>query len=221
MLSNKSSFGFWKLNLGAIALGLLMCVPGFANSIGGSVYYGLGSVPYIPDTDVCAYQSGVVIVCDTTDANGAYELTGLGSGPYDVCATKPDGDDANHIDSADSSAVQAHVLSTAPFPNNFTGSLQKWAADTSCNLAITSFDAAKIDNWAGTHNSYGCTGQWRFLAGDNRSVPWPGNDGAMPGPTPTPNSAVCYHHASLPIDQGDEFIGILKGEVTGDWVYPQ
>jgi hypothetical protein len=209
MLSNRPSFGFsteLKSTLFAIALGLLMCVNTFAsNTLYGTVYNenSTSGVPgnYVEHAYVCAY--GSPNVCAYTSTGGVYFLLNLGSGAYDVCVTKTAGEDVNGITHADALAVSAHVANTTPLANDFL----KWAADASCNLSITSFDAGKIDAWPS--GSYGCTGQWRFVP-EGVSVPWPTSD-----------ASVCQHYDSISGEVGDQdFDGILKGEVTGDWVCP-
>lgn len=211
MLHNKPSFRFLtpalKFNLLAIALLLMSCAAAYANSISGVVYNENSTLAsphnYINHARVCA--NGSPTVCDYTSSvttySGVYSLTGLGSGAYDLCVDKTAGENATQIDHADALRVSAHIAGTNPFPNDFL----KWAADASCNLSITSFDAGKIDAWPS--GSYGCTGQWRFVPDDGlHSVPWPTSD-----------ASVCKHYDSLPSVDEVDFDGILKGEVTGDW----
>jgi hypothetical protein len=210
MLSNKSSFGFstvFKPTLFAIALGLLTCMSAFGIDVAGVIYNenATTGIPgnYINHARVCAKQGSTEVDCAYSSAissrTGVYQIFNLASGTYDFCVTKTAGEDVNGaITHADALAVSAHVANTTPLANDFL----KWAADASCNLSITSFDAGKIDAWPS--GSYGCTGEWRFVP-EGVSPPWPTSD-----------ASVCEHVVLTEYIEIN-FDGILKGDVNGDW----
>src|SRR6185436_19497544 len=86
-----------------------------------------------------------------------------------------------------------------------TTDIQKVTADVSNNNTVSSFDAAQIATFVVTGSSAGIAGQWRFF------VP--------PGPTfPVGSSATSrtYNPVTGNIT-GQDFVGVLMGEVTGNW----
>ena len=215
MLNNKSSFGsstVLKPTLFAIALGLLMCVNAFGIDIIGEVYNenSTSGYPgsYINDAKVCARQGGVDIACayssHPTSNTGVYQITGLSSGTYDLCVTKPANADLNgKITSSDAARITNHLNGSNPFTSDFL----EWAADTNCDLTLDSTDVSKVSAFvAGLPGLSNCTGQWRFVP-DDTSAPWPLSD-----------ASVCLP-VVLTADLETDFVGILKGEVTGNWVH--
>jgi hypothetical protein len=123
-----------------------------------------------------------------TDANGAYTVTGLGTGALTLQPSLPTLFEVNGITALDASLVLQAVLETATLNTN-----QTISADVSGNGSITPFDAALIARYAvGLPNTV-YAGTWRF--------------------SPTQRN-----YASLPADlTGQDFALILMGEVTGNW----
>src|SRR5262249_35167277 len=78
-------------------------------------------------------------------------------------------------------------------------------ADVSNNGVISSFDASLIANYVVTGSPTGIAGTWRFF------VP--------PGPTfPVGSSATSRTYPTVTGSiTGEDYIGLLMGEVTGNW----
>src|SRR5262249_15580148 len=105
--------------------------------------------------------------------------------------------------SNDAARIAQHVAGISVFTNNN----QKVSADVSGNNAISSNDAALIARFvAGLGAPFGNTGQWRFF------VP--------PGPTfPVGSSPTSRIYAAVNTSlAGEDYVGLLIGEVTGNWV---
>jgi len=179
----------------------LSSVPG---SVSGTVTYGNPASPttkFISNAAVTG--SGSPNVFTTTAAPGGtagqYTLTGFGSGSYTVSLAKTTGQ--NGIASADAARIAQHVsgisLITAP--------RQLIAADVTNNGAISSTDAAQIARFVSALGPpIGLTNQWRFFV-PNPTFPI--------GVSPTTRS----YTDPIGVQTGQDYIGILVGEVTGNW----
>lgn len=166
-------------------------------SISGTVMYGNASGRPIPNAQVCLLSTPPV--CAGTDQTGHYMLPVSGLGPYVLGVTKTTGQ--NGISSNDAARIAQHVAATAPFTNNN----QKVAADATNNGGLSANDAAQVARLVAglTPGGGSIPNVWRFFK--------------LPGPTfpvgSSPTTASCE-----PGSTNCDFIGILIGEVTGNWV---
>ena len=132
---------------------------------------------------------------------GTYTLTGFGAGSYTVSLSKTTGQ--NSITSNDAARIAQHVAGISLL----TSDNQKVTADVTGNNAISSQDAAKIAQVvAGLPLSPpNLTGQWKFYL--------------PPGPTfPVGASPTSRTYPSVTSNiTGDDYVGLLLGEVTGNW----
>ena len=170
--------------------------------ISGTVTYGNAAAPPKYISNVTVTGTGSPNVFTTTAAPGGtagqYTLTGFGSGSYTVSLSKTTGQ--NSITSNDAARIAQHVSGT-----NLLNTTQKVVADVSNNGVVSSFDAAQIATFVATGSSPGIAGQWRFF------VP--------PGPTfPVGTSPTSRTYSSVTSNiTGDDYVGLLIGEVTGNW----
>ena len=186
----------------ATATATATATPG-GNSISGTVTYGNAAAPPKYISNVTVTGTGSPNVSTTTAAPGAtagqYTLTGFGSGSYTIGLTKTTGQ--NNIASLDAAQIAQHVAGTVLITSNN----KKIAADTSGNGAISSQDAAFIARFvAGLGAPIGNTGQWRFF---------------VPNPTFPIGTSPTTRSYTDPIGNptGEDFTGILIGEVSGNW----
>ncbi|MBK8466051.1 MAG: proprotein convertase P-domain-containing protein [Chloracidobacterium sp.] len=131
---------------------------------------------------------------------GQYSLTGFGAGSYTVTPSKTGGVNSA-INSFDAGRIAQHVSAL-----NFLTGNALVAADVSGNGNINSFDAAQIAAYVVALPPYGNAGQWRFFT--IPSIPFP------VGSTPTSRT---YPSVSGTTN-GEDYTGILVGEVSGNWV---
>ena len=174
-------------------------------SISGTVTYGNAAAPPKFISNATVTGTGSPSVFATTDPPGAtagqYILTGFGAGSYTVSVAKTTGQ--NSVTSNDAARIAQHVAGLVPL----TTDIQKVTADVSDNGSISSNDAAQIARFvAGLEAPIGSTNLWRFY------VP--------PGPTfPVGSSPTTRTYASVTGSvTGQEFTGLLIGDVTGNWV---
>ena len=139
-----------------------------------------------------------------TGLNGQYTLTGFGSGPYTIRATKPGGPNGA-ITSNDAARVAQGVAGSVPFVSQN----QRFTADASGNGTISSNDAALIARFAAGLTGTGNVGQWKFFV--------PG----APSPLPTAPQTYNDHYdcgsfsCSGLTDQ--DFVALLVGEASGNY----
>ncbi|MBK8465150.1 MAG: hypothetical protein IPL32_04905 [Chloracidobacterium sp.] len=177
-------------------------------AIRGAVTYGNPASPttkFISNVTVSS-TVGSPSLSTTTAAPGGtagqYTLIGFGAGSYTVSLAKTTGQ--NGISSGDAARVAQHVAGTS----FITSDRQKIAADVTNNGALSSTDAAQIARFvSGLGPPIGLTGQWRFF------VPDPGFPTFPIGPSPQTR---IYDPVAGNIT-GQDYIGILVGEVTGNW----
>jgi hypothetical protein len=179
--------------------------PSGSPSISGTVTYGNAAAPpkYISNATVTG--TGSPVVTTTTAASGAtagqYTLNGFGAGAYTVSLSKITGQ--NGITSNDAARIAQHVASTVPLTTNN----QKVTADVTGNGAVSSQDAAKIAQYVAALpvSPPNLTGTWQFYL--------------PPGPTfPVGSSPTSRTYPTVTGDlTGEDYIGLLIGEVTGNW----
>lgn len=159
-------------------------------SITGTVTYGnaIGSPAIRTISNVLLSGAGSVNV-STTSAfpSGTYTLTGFGTGAYTITPSKT-GSSNGSITSFDAARIAQHAAGSV----TLTGS-QLVVADVSGNSSVTSFDAAQVAKYVVTTPPFGTTGSWIF--------------------TPVNNV-----HASVTTSiSGEDYSGLLMGEVSGNW----
>jgi autotransporter-associated beta strand protein len=173
--------------------------------ITGTVTYSNAAVPPKFISNVTVTGTGSPNVSTTTAAPGGtagkYSLSGFGAGSYTISPSKTTGQ--NGIGSADAARIAQHVAGTLLL----TTSNQKVSADVSGNGGVSSQDAAKIAQFvAGLPPSPpNFSGTWRFFV--------------SPGPTfPVGTSPTSRTYSAITNDiAGDDYIGLLIGDVTGNW----
>jgi hypothetical protein len=161
---------------------------------------------YISNATVASTAGTPSVSCTSTypgPTAGECTLMGFGTGAYTIGASKTGGPGLNGITSMDAARVAQHVANTAAFTNNY----QMISAEVSGNNLITSFDAAEIARYVvGNTSGIGNTGQWRFF---------------VPAPTPTfpiASSVTTRTYSSVTTwITGEDWIGLLLGEVSGNW----
>ena len=172
--------------------------------ISGTVTYGNAAVPPKFISNATVTGAGSPTVMTTTAAPGAtagqYSLTGFGAGSYTVSLSKTTGQ--NSISSNDCGRIAQHVAGIVSLTTNN----QKVSADVSNNGTISSNDAALIARFvAGLGPPIGTTSTWRFFL--------------PPGPAFPVGASLMTRTYSPPIGilTGQDYIGLLMGEVTGNW----
>jgi hypothetical protein len=177
-----------------------------AQTISGTVTYGNAAAPpkYISNATVTG--AGSPTVTTTTAAPGGtagqYMLIGFGGGPYTVSLSKTTGQ--NGITSNDAARIAQHVAGT----NLFTTNNQKVSADVTGNNAVSSQDAAKIAQYVAglPFSPPNLTGTWRFFVPPGPTFPI--------GTSPTSRT---YNPVAGGNLTGENYIGLLLGETTGNW----
>jgi hypothetical protein len=175
-------------------------------SISGTVTYGNAAAPPKYISNVLVSGAGSTNVMTATGAPGPnagqYLLTGFASGAYTVSLSKTTGQ--NSITSNDAARIAQHVAGISILTTND----QKVSADVTGNNAISSQDAAKIAQFvAGLPSSPpNLTSVWEFYL--------------PPGPTfPVGSSPTSRTYPAVTGSfTGEDYIGLLIGEVTGNWV---
>jgi hypothetical protein len=166
-----------------------------APSISGTVTYGnaIGAPTprFVSNVTMTAAGSNN-IVATTSFPAGTYSLSGFGSGAYTVTPTKTTGVSA--ISSFDAARVSQHAAGP---PNPQLSGNQLIAADVSNNGLISSFDAGMIAKYVAgppfLPPGTGLTATWKFLPASR-------------------NYATVTNALS-----GEDYIGLLMGEVSGNW----
>ncbi|MBK8467480.1 MAG: choice-of-anchor J domain-containing protein [Chloracidobacterium sp.] len=182
--------------------------PADTPSVSGVVTYGNPASPttkFISNAQVTS-TVGSPVVTDNTDAPGGtagqYTLTGFGAGNYTIGVTKTTGQ--NGVSSADAARIAQHVSGVSLIPT----ARQLISADVTNNGALSSTDAAQIARFvSGLGAPVGLTGQWRFF------VPGVSQPTFPVGASPTTRS----YTDPIGVQTGQDYIGILVGEVTGNW----
>ncbi len=177
--------------------------PGCNPCISGTITYANATAPPVFISNATLTGTGSVLVSTTTAAPGGtagqYTLSGFGAGNYTVGVTKTTGQ--NGISSNDAARIAQHVIGN----NVFTTDVQKVTADVSDNGTLSSNDAALIARYAaGVGAPFGLTGNWRFFVSP---PPYPA------GAWPTTRT----YTDPIGIQTGQDYVGILMGDVTGNW----
>ena len=169
-----------------------------------------GTARPVPNTTLTGVASttGQPTVTGTSMCpDGMYSLMGFGTGTYTVTPSKGRGTEIDNprgnppmpvrsITSQDASRIQQAVLGSVTLT-----AIQIQAADVSKNNAVTSFDAALIQQYilnqaAASADPRNNTGKWEF----------------------DPTSRVYTSTAANMVNQ--DYAAILLGDVTGNWVSP-
>ena len=177
-----------------------------SSSVSGTITYGNAAAPpkYIPNVQIDGTGSpNVAAFTGPPGPNaGRYTLFGFGLGSYTVSLSKTTGQ--NSVTSNDAARIAQHVAGTVLLANDN----QKTAADVTGNSVISSQDAAKVAQYVAglPYTPPNLTGLWRFF------VP--------PGPTfPTNTTPSIRTYPSITNNlTGENFVGILMGEVSGNWI---
>lgn len=163
------------------------------SAISGTVTYGNlpGSPSQRPVPNVLISGVGSIPVSALTDGNGAYSLSGFGSGSYTITPSKT-GDINGSITSFDAARISQHIAGI-----NTLNPTQQVVADVSGSGSLSSFDAAMIAKYAadgpGTTQA-GSTGLWQF-------------------------SPASRTHQSVSLNLTNEnYDALLMGDVSGSWV---
>jgi hypothetical protein len=135
--------------------------PGGNGSISGMVTYYGGQQQPVPGVTVTAV--GQTFAMSTTNASGAYTLTGLTNGTYSVIPQY--NGPVNGISSQDAARIAQYAAGLTTLTPN-----QLIAADTSGNGSVTSQDAARLAQYVAGLPSNSFTGTWQF-APANRVYP--------------------------------------------------
>ncbi|MBK8465355.1 MAG: hypothetical protein IPL32_05945 [Chloracidobacterium sp.] len=177
--------------------------PTIAYVISGVVTYGNSNSGTRFVSNVQINGAGAPPASTVTDfPNGAYALTVFSSGPYTVTPSKVGGQNG-FVTSLDAARITQHVTGI----NLFTTDIQKVVADASGNGNITSNDAALVGRYVtGLGEPLGLAGKWRFFVPPGPPFPV----GAYP-------TSRLYPSLSSNIS-GDDYVGLLIGEVTGNWI---
>ena len=155
-----SAFEFNEGNPPAQTTGGQVCV--INGAISGAITYG-NALTTTPVPDVLVTASGSPEVTDLTDADGLYQITALGPGPYVVTPSKTG--DVNGISAFDAALVAQKVVGVITFTPN-----QSLAADVSGNGTISSFDAAQIAQYVLEIPNSSVAGTWTFSP-ESRTYP--------------------------------------------------
>jgi murein DD-endopeptidase MepM/ murein hydrolase activator NlpD len=185
--------GTWKLrgvvNGTTYETNFVVAAGGALPTISGVVTYG--TVPagqparFVPGVLLTA--SGSVPVNATTNAAGAYSLSGFGSGSYTVTPSKS-GDVNGSISGLDAARVAQHVAGLITLTPN-----QQIAGDATNNGALSGLDAARIAQFAAGLSNPGIAGTWKFV----------------PPSRTYPSVTVSQTNQN--------YEAILVGDVTGNW----
>lgn len=159
-------------------------------AISGTITYGISPVGPPPPfvSNVLLSGAGSPDVSVTTVFPSG-SYTLTGFGAGSYTVTPSKTGGVNGISSFDAGRIAQHAAGITILSAN-----QLVAADTSGNGTVSSFDAAQIARFAAGISGIGLTGTWKFLP-VNRSYA-----------SVTSNVA------------GEDFIAILMGEVSGNWV---
>jgi len=164
-------------------------------SISGTVTYGnaIGdpTTRFVSNAVVCSStgQPPVLYLTDPPGPTaGQYTLTGFGTEPYTIVATKSGGQN-DAITSFDAARIAQHVTG-----NVFLTGNQLLVADVSNNGDISSFDAAQVGGYVISSGFSGFTGTWRMLP--------------VSRTYPSITSGIT----------GEDYSALLMGEISGNWL---
>ncbi len=197
----------WRMGTdhGNAAPGMKIDSPCLSASVTGTVTYGNAASPPKYISNVTVTSSGSTDFSTKTFLPGAnagqYILTGFTEGSYTVSLSKTAGQ--NGINSFDAARITQHVVGISLLTTNN----QKVSADVTGNNAVSSQDAAKIAQYAAglPFSPPNLTGQWKFFLPPGPTFPVGSSSTSRTYPSPTGNIT------------GEDYIGLLLGDVTGNW----
>lgn len=161
-----------------------------SGTISGAVMYSNAAMPPKPVPNTVLSAAGSVPV-STNSAFISGAYSLSGMGPGPYTVTPSKVGDVNGITGFDSALIAQHVVLLITL-----NSTQLLAADVSGNNVVTSFDAALIARYVALLPGSGSTGDWIF-------------------------SPLNRSYANAESNQsGQDYGGILMGEVSGNWVPP-
>jgi hypothetical protein len=140
-------------------------VGNICNLVSGTISYCIDPTKKVPNATV-ATTSGSPSASSMTDANGAYQLTGLLGGPYTVAPSKPAEAPGIAITAFDAGLVAQFVAGVIPAPN----ACQVLAGDASNSGALSALDAGLIAQTVAGITNTGIAGTWKFVP-PSRSYP--------------------------------------------------
>lgn len=155
----------------------------YGNSIGGQ------ATRFVPNVLLSA--AGLPPTSAMTAADGAYSLSGFGTGSYTVTPSKTGGVDGS-ITAFDAARVAQYVAAIAPLDAN-----QQMVSDVSGSGGVTSFDAAMIAKYV--------AGPPFGAPGIGSTATWIFNPVTRTYPSLVSNIA------------GENYGALLMGEVSGNW----
>ncbi|MGD9590115.1 MAG: cohesin domain-containing protein [Pyrinomonadaceae bacterium] len=164
-----------------------------SSTISGVVSYGNALVPtpgFRPVPHTTLSAAGSVPQ-STTSAVVTGAYTLSGLGAGAYTVTPSKTGDVNGITGLDAALISQHVVNLITLNAN-----QLAAADVSNNGTVSGLDAAYISQWVVNLPNPGITGTWRFI--------------------PTSRNYANVNTAQT----NQDYVGILMGEVTGNWVAP-
>ncbi len=164
-----------------------------SGTISGVVTYAnINSLPaprYIPNVNIVA--SGSPSVAATTNASGAYSLSGFGPGTYSISPFKGGGTN-NAISGFDAAKITQFAVNLTTLTPN-----QQAAADVSGGGGISSFDATLVGRYVvAAGPPIGSAGEWVF----------------------TP--ANIFHGSIFSNIANENYTALLMGDVSGNWNSP-
>jgi len=155
-------------------------------SMAGTILYAAATNPFgVPGVTLSG--TGSQNVSATSGSNGAYNMTGFGSGAYTLTPSKT-GDIGSSISSLDAAYIAQYAVTLRSL-----NSAQLAAADVSGNGEVTSFDASFIARYAVNLQNTGSTGTWAFLPSSRN-----------------------YSEVTSSLT-GVDFSAVIMGDVTGSW----
>ena len=158
--------------------------------ITGTVTYGnaIGAPTPRFVSNVLISGAGSPPVSTSTITSGTYTLSGFGAGAYTITPSKSGGQNGS-ISSFDAAKISQHVVGATTL-----NATQLIVADVSGAGGVSSFDSALVASYAVSAPNTGQTGTWRF-------------------------SPVNVSHPSISSSiAGEDYIALLMGDVSGNWV---
>lgn len=170
--------------------------------ISGTVKYYDG-IKAIPSATVTLEDAvGTQLATTTTDANGAYQFTGVANGGnYVVKVSK--GSDTSGLSSADQIKIGRHIVGLELFDTIF----KIIAGDVNNSGSLTSADQIKIGRFIVGLDSVLTSGAWKFYPSS-----------AALDATNYLTSAQTRTYSNLIADMtGQDFVGVKMGDVNKSW----
>ena len=173
------------------------------STISGTIKYYDG-VKVIPNVTVILENGvGVQIAITTTDANGAYQFTGVtNAGNYVVKTSKSD--NTKGVTSADQTKIGRHIVGLEIFDTIY----KKIAGDVNNSGGLTSADQTKIGRFIVGLDNVLTSGNWKFYSSDTTLT----TQNYL-------NTGLTRTYTNLTVDTlNQDFVGIKMGDVNNSWV---